>query len=80
MVMLAILLERGMFYEQLMYWHDHWWNNFYVEYSCSKKEGDYEFCVKWAGGQKVGHETQMLLLLDIDYSHTSFNYIFDDMM
>ena len=50
-----------------------------MEYSCSKREGVYELCVKWEGGQKVGCEIQMVFL-DIDYSYTSFNYILDDMM
>ena len=33
-----------------------------MEYSCSKREGVSEFCVK-GGGQKVGHETQMFYYL-----------------
>ena len=61
--MLDILLERGMFYEQLMYdiiidgtifvWKNH----------VQSGKGSMNFFVKWEGGQKVGHETQMIYYL-----------------
>ena len=40
-----------------------------MEYSCSKREGVYEFCVTWAKHQKVvklvGHDIQMTYYLTV---------------
>ena len=48
-------------------------------YLCSKREGVYEFCVKWEDGQKVGHETQMVYYLILT-THIKVLIILDDMM
>ena len=63
MVLWTVPCEKGMFCEQLMYDIITDGTNFYMEYSCPKREGVSEFCVKWEGGQKVGHETQMVYYL-----------------
>ena len=85
MVMLAILLERGMFYEQLMYDIIIDRTTFYEIFMFKEGRGLWILCEmrRWS---KVGHETQMVYNLiltahiQVLITYQMICYILDDMM